>query len=128
MRSAIHFRFIIMETRNISRPNQKPEVGDLIEIIHDNGAREKKYYTNFENQPIEKEVVVWTWGDLMELLTPKERKAIRGLAKTDEDVEDVVDMLKSNPFVKGSNKTENRLNLLAEKGCLTTERVTEILK
>jgi hypothetical protein len=117
-----------METKNLTRPNQKPEVGDLIEIIHDNGAREKKYYTNFENQPIEKEVVVWTWGDLMDLLTAHERKAIRRTAKTDEDVEDVVDMLKSNHFIKCSNKTENRLNLLAEKGCLTTERVMEILK
>lgn len=117
-----------METKNISRPNQNPEAGDLIEIIHDNGAREKKYFTKIEEQPIEKEVIVWTWGDLMDKLTAPERKAIRRTARTDEDVEDVVDMLKSNHFIKGSNKTENRLNLLAEKGCLTAERVMEILK
>jgi len=36
-----------MKINNISRPMQKPENGDLIEIIYDNGSIEKKTFFDF---------------------------------------------------------------------------------
>ena len=62
------------------------------------------------------------------MFTETERKNVRRLAKTDEDVEDIWDIFSKASYIgKDDPLTAYGLSILENKGCLDTGRTTEIL-
>jgi hypothetical protein len=71
---------------------------------------------------------VWTPLEFLELFTPEERKALRTLAKTDDMIEDWLDLLRaSTSVVSDDPRTVAGMAYLVAAGVLTQARVDEAL-
>jgi hypothetical protein len=70
----------------------------------------------------------WTPLEFMEKFTPAERKAIRALAKQNDDIEDWLDLLRASTAVLPSDqRTQAGLAAMVQLGAISQARATEIL-